>query len=122
MRSQKLLLGIMCVTLLAGTFSCIHAGNQPGATEVVFNRRFIPSLKPGMTYDQIAKLAGAAGSKMGEDNSAKPAILQYRWRGGRNSALTARFRENKMVDATVLAPNGHVYQVQNNGQTVDITK
>lgn len=95
---------------------------QPGITETVFNRRFIPSIKPLMTYEQIVKLAGVAGNKTGEDKNAKPPMIQYKWQGGRGSVLTVRFGNNRMIEATILAPNNHTYLIRANGEIADITK
>jgi len=97
------------------------AGGQPGVTETVFNRRFIPTMRPLMTYEQIVKLAGVPGLKTGEDRKEAPPVVQYRWMGGRDSVLTAKFRNNKMIEATVLAPNKHTYLVKSNGEVVDKT-
>jgi hypothetical protein len=75
-----------------------------------------------MTYEEIEKIAGAPGVKIGEDNNASPTTVQYRWNGGRNSVLTVKFGNNRMIDATVLAPNGHTYLIPNSGEISDITK
>jgi hypothetical protein len=99
---KMLWVGFIGVIIFAGAFAHIMAAGQPGVTETVFNRRFIPTLKPQMTYEQIMKMAGGVpGTKIGEDKKAAPPVIQYRWKGGRDSVLTARFRNNRMMDATV---------------------
>lgn len=122
MRLRRLFLVTICAALVAGVCSGIHASGQTGITETVFNRRFIPTLKPAMTYEQVAKMAGVPGARIAEDKKAAGPLVQYRWKGGRDSVLTVKFNGNKMVEAIVLAPNGHTYQIQSNGQTADITK
>jgi hypothetical protein len=114
--------GILPVMLLAAVFSFAFAGNTPGVTETVFNRRFIPTLKPQLSYEQIVKIAGIAGEKIGESKDASSKIVSYRWKGGRDSVLTVKLRDNKMIEATVLAPNGHTYKIQSNGEVTDISK
>jgi len=97
-------------------------GGEPGVTETIFNRRFIPTIKPMMTYDQIVRIVGVPGIKVGEDPKASPPTVQYRWKGGRDSVLTIRLGKNKLIDATVLAPNKHTYLIRNTGEVADITQ
>jgi hypothetical protein len=117
-------ISIACVALIA--FVCVpiscKKGDKSGVTATTFNRRFIPAIKPAMTYEQIAKIVGAPGAKIGENRSLSPPTVQYRWNGSRDSILTIQFGDNRMIDATVLAPNGHTYLIQNNGEVADITK
>ncbi len=110
-----------CFALIAVLVAQAAAG-QAGVTEAVFNRRFLPSIKPGMTYEQITKLAGGPGLKIAENQKAGPLAVQYRWKGGRNSVMTVNFTGNKMTDATILAPNKHTYLIKSSGEVVDITK
>jgi hypothetical protein len=119
MSSMKLIAAsLLCVFGLVGT----ALAGQQGATETIFNRRFIPNIKPAMTYDQVVKLAGVPGVKIGEDVKVVPPSVQYRWQGGRDSILTVKFSGNKLVEATVLGPNKHTYLVRAGGEVVDITK
>lgn len=114
---------ILFVMLLAAMLaSAALAGNPLGVTETVFNRRFIPTLKPQFSYEQIVKMAGTPGEKLAEIKEGASKVANYRWKGGRDSVLTVKLRDNKMVEATVLAPNGHTYKIQSNGQVADITK
>ena len=118
-RRLILIAGFACLVLASVQ---ILAGGQPGVSETVFNRRFIPTIKPTMTYEQIVNMAGAPGLKVGENNRTSPATVQYRWKGGRDSILTVNFINGKMIDATVLAPNGHTYAIRKSGEVVDTTK
>jgi hypothetical protein len=115
---------ITWVVLLACSYmqlSC-NTGGKPESANATFNRRFIPTIKPMMTYEEIAKIAGAPGVKIGENKNASPPEVQYRWNGGKDSILTVNFGNNKMIEATVLAPNRHTYLIQKNGEVADITK
>jgi hypothetical protein len=110
---------IGCVALIACIcmqLSCKK--DQPDVAATTFNRRFLPTIKPAMTYEQIAQIVGGPGVKISQ---AKETI-QYRWNGSRDSILTVKFGDNRMIEATVLAPNGHTYLIQNNGDIADITK
>ncbi len=110
------------MALLVFAFAQIVAGGEPGVTDTTFNRRFIPTIKPMMTYEQIVKTVGAPGLKVGENKNASPPTIQYRWKGSRNSVLTVTLGNNKLINATVLAPNRHTYLIQSNGEVRDITK
>jgi hypothetical protein len=101
--------------------SC-RAVEEPGTTNTTFNRRFIPTIKPMMTYEEIEKIAGAPGVKIGENKNASPPEVQYRWNGSKDSILTVKFVDNRMIEATVLAPNRHTYLIQKNGEVSDSTK
>ncbi len=116
------IIGIAFVALLGFAYMQMCISGQPGVTDTTFNRRFIPSIKPMMTYDQLVKLVGTPGVKVGDDRNSAPPTVQYRWRGGRDSVLTVRLANNKVVDATVLAPNKHTYLIRSNGEVADITK
>jgi len=85
---------------------------QPGITTTVFNRRFIPTIKPMMTYDQLARIVGVPGARVAAD---KGGTLNYRWSGGKGSALNVRVAGGKVVDASVLAPNRHTYLIGRSG-------
>jgi len=103
-------------------FAVMAAGGQPGVTDTTFNRRFIPTIKPMMTYEQLVKLVGTQGIKVGENRNASPPTVQYRWKGGKDSVLTATLSSNRLISATVVAPNKHTYLIQSNGEVLDITK
>jgi hypothetical protein len=118
---MQIVLAIM-IACIGAQISCKPA-NKPSATAAAtFNRRFIPTIKPEMTYEQIAKIAGAPGIMISENKNASPPTIQYRWNGGKDSILTVQFGNNRMIDATVLAPNGHTYLIPNKGDPSDITK
>jgi hypothetical protein len=133
-RWMQMILAIMiaCIGLQISCKSVDKPGNKPGVTATTFNRRFLPTIKPHMTYEEIEKIAGAPGAKVGENKDAAPPMVQYRWNGSKDSVLTVQFRKNEgfekrhsdylMKDATVLAPNGHTYLIQDNGEIADITK
>jgi hypothetical protein len=119
---RKRFMRIAAVALFSLAFSQISAGGQPGVTDTTFNRRFIPTIKPMMTYEQVVGIVGVQGVKVEENKNVSPSTVQYRWKGGRNSVLTATFSNNRLMDATVVAPNTRTYRIKNNGEVVDITK
>jgi hypothetical protein len=113
--------------LLLSFFAVVFLGcNQtssakgPGTTSTVFNKRFMPSIKPMLSYEQIATLAGAPGAKIDESRKKSPPTVQYRWKGGKDSILTARFANYRMVDATMRVPNGKTFAIRSNGEIADL--
>jgi hypothetical protein len=116
---KKKLMEFACTALLAFASAQLCAGVQPGVTDTRFNRRFLPTLKPMMTYEQIVRIVGAPGVKVGEDRKSSPPTVQYSWNGGKGSVLTVRLGNNRMIDATVQAPNRNIYLIKSNGQIVE---
>jgi hypothetical protein len=112
---------VVIIACLCMPISC-KKGDKSIVTATTFNRRFLPTIKPGMTHEEIAKITGAPGTMIGEDKNASPPTVQYRWNGGKDSILTVKFGNNIMIEATVLAPNGHTYLIPNSGEISDITK
>jgi hypothetical protein len=121
--SKKWMQIILAITIafIGAQISC-KARDKPGVTATTFNKRFLPTIKPGMTYEEIVKIAGVPGAKVEENKNASPPTVLYRWNGSKDSVLTIQFSNNKMIDATVLAPNGHTYLVKNNGEITDTAK
>jgi hypothetical protein len=124
MKYGKRCVQIVLVVLVAGIGMQIACKkkDKPNVTAATFNRRFLPTIKPAMTYEQIEKIVGEPGTRISEDKNASPQTIQYRWNGSKESVLTVTFGNNKMIEATVLAPNGHTYLIQNNGEVADVTK
>lgn len=85
---------------------------QPGVTSTAFNKRFIPTIKPMMTYDQLVRIIGTPGVKVSSD---KTGTAVYRWNGGKRSSLSVRVAGGRVVDASMQAPNTHTYQIGRNG-------
>ena len=97
-------------------FSCmlsaaVSAG-QPGAADTVFNRRFIERLKPMMPYDQLVKIIGTEGTKVGDDKRSSPPAASYHWNGERKSALDVKVSAGKIVDATVTSPKNKKFSLE----------
>ncbi len=116
---KKLLLLTFIAIVFLGCNQTSSA-TDPAATGTVFNKRLLPSIKPMLTYAQIATLAGAPGAKINVSRKTSPPTVQYRWNGGKDSVLTARFANDRMVDATVRVPNGKTFVIRNNGEIADM--
>ncbi len=107
----KSLIFIVSLCLLTFLMAC---NKQPESTETVFNKRFMPKVKPMMTYDELEKTIGKPGTVVKDADSSSPQIIHYHWDGGKRSALDARVEAGKLVDATLLAPNGNTYRIGEN--------
>jgi hypothetical protein len=116
---KKLLLLTLCA-LVSLVCSQTAFAADPGTTSTVFNKRLLPSIKPMLTYAQVATLAGTPGTKIGESRKKSPPTVQYRWKGGKDSVLTARFANNRMVDATMRVPNAKTFAIRSNGEIADL--
>lgn len=114
-------LALLAVTLLIAGFAAnAFSAMQPGKTDTVFNRRFIPKIKPMMPYDQIVGMVGNQGAKTREEKSGAATITSYRWNGGKKSVLNIRVSGGRLIDATILAPNGHTYYMGKKGDVKDL--
>ena len=117
MMKRRLFIAVMMLMFVS---SQAMAGQQPGVTSTVFNKRFIPNIKPMMSYDQIARITGAQGARVGEIKAGSTTVLSYRWNGGKGSILNVRIAGGKLLDATMKAPNGHTYAINRNGKVSDL--
>lgn len=97
---------LVCIFAAAG----VSAG-QPGKTDTVFNRRFIPKVKISMPYDQLTKIAGAPGAVVKDPKEKSPNVIHYHWDGDKNSSLDATVANGKVTGGTIHAPNGNYYRI-----------
>jgi hypothetical protein len=116
--NKFLMLAFLLVTTLL--WSQTSSAAPPGMTDTVFNKRLLPDIKPMLTYNQIVAIAGAPGIKTGQSANTSPSTVQYIWKGGKKSMLTARFADNKMIDATILVPNGKTFAIRSSGKIEDL--
>jgi hypothetical protein len=116
---KKILALCICAAVLLCASAQLIRAAQPGVTETRFNRKFLPTIKPMMTYEQIVRIVGTPGVKVGEDGKTSPPTVLYRWKGGKDSLLTVRIGNNRMISATVVVPNGQIYLIKNNGEIVE---
>ena len=104
---------------LSMIFSCMLVetafAGQPGTTGTIFNRRFIQKVKPMMPYDQLVKIAGAEGAKVGEEKRSPAPKVAYHWDGGRKSVLDVNVVAGKVVDATVTSPKNKKFSLEKSG-------
>ena len=99
-------------------FACVSSqalfAGQAGTADLAFNRRFIQKLKPMMPYEQLVKIIGTEGTKVGEDKRSSPPIVIYHWNGERKSSLDINVAAGKVVDATVVSPKNKKFSLGKN--------
>ncbi len=118
MRKTTIILALL--VLFSGIAPSAFAAGQPGTTDTVFNRKFMYTLKPMMPYEQLVKILGSEGAKVGEDKKSSPPKTMYRWNGDRKSALDVTVAGGKVVEAVVTAPKKHRFSLGKNGEVVEL--
>lgn len=86
------------------------SGGEAGKTATVFNKRFMAGIKPMMQYQELVKSIGTPGAVVGT-GQVSGGVASYHWDGGKKSALDAKVRGGRVIEATMLAPNGNSYSV-----------
>ena len=109
----------LVLALLSCLASQAIAAGQPGTTDTVFNKKFIAKVKPMMPYDQLVKIVGSQGKKVGEDKSSATTGT-YHWDGGRKTVLDVKVVSGKVAEVTMRSPNNHKYALGKTGQLVDL--
>jgi hypothetical protein len=109
--------------LVLALLSCLAsetiAASQPGTTDTVFNKKFIAKIKPMMPYDQLVKIVGSQGKKVGEGKDSA-AAGSYHWDGARKTVLDVKVVSGKVAEVTMRSPNRHKYALGKTGQLVDL--
>lgn len=123
-----------CVSLMA-VISCLFAlnvmmspevGNAgSGQTEMVFDKAFLQSVKDVLTYEQLVRIVGVQGDKVGS-NALKIPGDKYHWNGRDNSSFNIRVNAGKVIDANVVTPDGRIISLdkspEGSGEVHDLGK
>ncbi len=118
MRNTTTILALL--VMFSGMATAVFSAGQPGTTDTVFNRKFMYKLKPMMPYDQLVKIVGTEGAKVGEDKKSSPPKTMYHWNGDRKSTLDITIAAGKVVEAVVTAPKKHRFSLGKNGELVEL--
>jgi|AMWB02.1.fsa_nt_gi hypothetical protein len=116
----KVIVALVVVLSLAFVSTIPAPAAQPGRTDTVFNRRFLPKIKPMMAYEHLVRIIGTQGELVGNRNVKSATVVEYSWNGRKKSTLRVQFSNGKLIEATMLAPNGHTYTVGRDGKTRDL--
>jgi hypothetical protein len=90
-------------------------GTAFAQTDRIFNRAFLESIKNVQQYEQIVKLVGVRGMKVGISTLKIPGE-KYHWKGRDNSSFNIRVNSGKIVDANVVCPDGNILSLEGNGE------
>ncbi len=105
----KVLVALLVVLSLAFLSTAPTPAAQPGKTDTVFNRRFLPKVKPMMAYEHLVRIIGTQGELVGNRNAKSETVVAYSWNGRKKSSLRVLLSNGKLIEATMIAPNGHTY-------------
>jgi len=94
---------------------------KSGQADRIFNRAFLELIKNVQLYEQIVKIVGVRGVKVG-NNTLKIPGEKYHWKGRDNSSFNIRVNSGKIIDANVVAPGGNILSLEGNGEITDYGK
>lgn len=94
---------------------------KSGQADRIFNRAFLELIKNVQLYEQIVKIVGVRGVKVG-NNTLKIPGEKYHWKGRENSSFNIRVNSGKIIDANVVAPGGNILSLEGNGEITDYGK
>lgn len=123
-----------CVPLMA-VISCLLALNvimspavgsaASGQADKVFDKAFLQSVKDVLTYEQLVRIVGVQGEKVGS-NSLKIPGDKYHWNGREHSSFNIRVNAGKVIDANVVTPDGRIItldkSLEGSGEVHDLAK
>lgn len=94
---------------------------KSGQADKIFDKAFLQSIKNVMLYEQIVKIVGVQGVKVGGSSLTIPGD-KYHWNGRENSSFNIRVSSGKLVDANVVTPDGRILSLEGNGEVIDLGK
>lgn len=108
----------VCVIVVAHVAIPVFAAGQ---ADKIFDKAFLQSIKNVRFYEQIVKIVGVPGEKVG-NSSIKIPGEKYHWNGRENTSFNIRVISGKLVDANVVTPDGHFISLEGNGELTDLGK
>lgn len=101
-------MAVVACLFVSGTLLSPTVGSAAsGQADKVFDREFLQSVKDVMFYEQIVRIVGVQGVKVGSDSLKIPGD-KYHWNGRENSSFNIRVNTGKVIDANVVTPDGHI--------------
>ncbi len=94
---------------------------KPGQAGKIFDKAFLQSIRNVLLYEQIVKIVGVPGVKVG-NSTLKISGEKYHWNGRENSSFNIRVNSGKVVDANVVTPDGRIVSLEGNGEVIDLGK
>lgn len=116
---------ISCLLVLNVIMSPAVGNAASGQADKVFDKAFLQSVKDVLTYEQLVKIVGVQGVKVGS-NSLKIPGDKYHWNGRENSSFNIRISAGKVIDANVVTPDGRIISLdkslEGSGEVHDLGK
>ncbi len=106
-RCRSLMAVILCLLVFNVTVFPAIGNAASGRADKIFDRAFLQSIKDVMSYEQVVKIVGVQGAKVGSDSLKIPGD-KYHWNGRENSSFNVRVHAGKMIDANVVTPEGRI--------------
>lgn len=107
-RKYVSLIAVIICLLALNVMVAPEVGNAAsGQAEMVFDKAFLQSVKDVLTYEQLVRIVGVQGEKVGS-NTLKIPGDKYHWNGWENSSFNIRVNAGKVMDANVVTPDGRI--------------
>ena len=119
-------MAVVACLLASGSFVSPAVGNAAsGQADKVFDKEFLQSAKDVLSYEQIVRMVGVKGVKVGSDSLKIPGE-KYHWGGRKNSSFNIRVISGKVIDANVVTPDGRIISLdkslQGSGEVHELGK
>ena len=101
-------MAVVACLFVSGILLSPAVGNAAsGQADKVFDKAFLQSVKDVLSYEQIVRIVGVQGVKVGSDSLKIPGD-KYHWNGRENSSFNIRINAGKVIDANVVTPDGRI--------------
>lgn len=98
---------------------------KPGQADKVFDKAFLQSVKDVQSYEQLVRIVGVQGVKVGSNYFKIPGD-KYHWNGREHSSFNIRVNSGKVIDANVITPDGSILTLDKSlngrGEITDLGK
>ena len=98
---------IACLLVYNVILSPAVGNAASGQADKVFDKAFLQSVKDVLSYEQIVRIVGVQGVKIGSDTLKIPGD-KYHWNGREHSSFNIRVNAGKVIDANVVTPDGRI--------------
>ncbi|MDA8428270.1 MAG: hypothetical protein M0T70_03340 [Geobacteraceae bacterium] len=117
---------VVACLFVSGTLLSPAVGNAAsGRADKVFDKAFLQSVKDVVSYEQVVRIVGVQGEKVGSDSLKIPGD-KYHWNGRENSSFNIRVNAGRVIDANVVTPDGRIISLdkslEGSGEVHDLGK
>ena len=116
---------VACLFVFVTLLSPVVGSAASGQANTVFDKAFLQTVKDVLSYEQIVRIVGVPGVKVGSDSLKIPGD-KYHWDGRENSSFNIRINAGKVIDANVVTPDGRIISLdkslEGSGEVHDLGK